>query len=483
MSTSMRRRLGLMTLAALLFASLFLSGFTHAATAEGPADTTASEEAPSPEPSPSADPATEPSAEPSSESAPASTDAPASGTSQDAAPTEDAPAEEAPANEAPAGQTTATTQAERTSAEPNARAAACTPRDRSSEANLEVSLDKQQVSAWDWTRVSFSGTLPDGSCAGDTVVVGIPSELAVRDGSFPVRNAAGVSLGTMTVDATSRTATFTFNDFVEKHNDIRFRGWLSSQYNDTIEPGEPYDLTWPVGNTTVVTPITTNPCPECDGPRTTPLKWGTVVGEWVWVGLESAHLDGKTDPVTFTDKLGPGQELDCSTVAGYNATRNQWGALERDESRDLIDVTCDKSGFTATINPQAGDQYVTVVAGARVTDPSRESYSDEGTVTQSGKTTPVEATAVRYAGGAEGDGNVPPSPPVTPPTPPTESEVLPPMNETPAAAPAASSQTAAGALPATGSPASLVPMAALGAALIPLGLLLIASQRRRNNEA
>lgn len=168
----------------------------------------------------------------------------------------------------------------------------------------------------------------------------------------------------------------------------------------------------------VRTPVTTAACPDCDAPKTWPGKWANFTDgdpDMVTFGLVSAVTQGANETVVFTDLLGAGQRLNCTSLLVQEAdTIDAWGDIQFTDTWTPDSVTCDETAgtLTVTVTSARAGQYVRVLGTAIATE-TRTSYTDEGTITQRGVTQPVQASAIVYSGGAGGDGETP-SPTPTP---------------------------------------------------------------------
>ena len=373
-------------------------------------------------------------------------------------------------------------------------AAECTPQDRSSSITSLSISGADDLREWQQVTANFSGSLPLGGCAGDTVTITVPPQLSAHPGSFPVLDPDGVSMGTMVVSSDG-VATITFNDYVETHTNVTFHGYLAAQVGNQMLPGQSYDLSWKVGTTVVTTPVTMQECPNCDVPHTWPGKWANFnPGDpgSVTFALVSAVTQASGETVVFTDTLGAGQHLDCSSLVVTEADSvDAWGDLQFDSSWTADTAACDEATGTLTVqvtSNKAG-QYFRVLGSATVTE-TRSSYTDEGTVTQRGVTKPVQAAAIVYSGGAGGDGETPTPTPTPSETPtPTPTETTPASNPAPSETSTTSTPstttttktptTPTTSLPQTGSDASALG-AGVGLLLVVMGSgALLAARRRR----
>lgn len=334
----------------------------------------------------------EPTPSPSGEDSPAATDdstpAPSAGAAAETPAAKAAPADEAPAAKA---------------------AAACTPADRSSsitDVTLSTTNGTSEVGAWDKVRLDFKGSLPDGGCAGDTVKITVPPELQAFGGSYPVKAPDGTVMGEMVV--AGGTATITFNNYVETHKSITYRGFFSLQTTDKLQPGQRYDLKWQVGEKVFVTPVTAQECPDCEGPKTHPNKFAYVVDgdpDTVYWGISSAITQSAGESIKISDKIGEGQRLDCSTIVVRTATsRTNWGDINWGGPITASPVCDESTGeVSVSLTATAAGQYYGLFGSSVITEP-RDFYTDTGKVEQAGTSHDIPFQTQTREGGADGNG-------------------------------------------------------------------------------
>lgn len=227
----------------------------------------------------------------------------------------------------------------------------------------------------------------------------------------------------------------------------------------------------------VRTPVTTAACPDCDAPKTWPGKWANFTdGDpgLVTFGLVSAVTQGANETVVFTDLLGAGQRLNCTSLLVQEAdTIDSWGDIQFTDTWTPDSVTCDETAgtLTVTVTSARAGQYFRVLGTAIATE-TRTSYTDEGTITQRGVTQPAQASAIVYSGGAGGDGE-------TPSPTPTPSEITATATPTPTETTPSETTTPTTSLPQTGTDASALG-AGVGLLLVVMGSgALLAARRRR----
>ncbi|MFT3859741.1 Ig-like domain-containing protein [Micropruina sp.] len=381
-----------------------------------------------------------------------------------------------------------------------AEAEECVPQDRSdaiTDLSISDSSDEgDEVRAWESVSLNFAGSLPTGGCAGDTITITVPSELRTFAGTYPVLAADGTQMGTMVVS--DGVATITFNDYLETHENVTFEGFLSMQLRSTLDPGTDYDLDFTVGSETWPIAITTEECPDCQDPITDPTKYADFnAGEpdTVTFGISTAQTHSDSEAITITDTVGSGQELDCdSIVVLVGSTRNVWGDVEYTDSVQPASIACDTSTVTVTLTSSAAGQYYRLIGTAIVTA-EQDSYTDTGSVTQDGVSSPVQAEASGQSGEVSGDGDnqttaMPtPTPSETTPTPAEATQTPTPSETTPSESPSTTSSTttssttttttSTSSLPQTGTDAS-AQGAAVGLLLVVLGGGALIAARRRH---
>ena len=292
----------------------------------------------------------------------------------------------------------------------------CVPQQHT-DAVKTFTLDDTTLQGGQTVRIDFTGAIPDGSCAGDTVVIAAPPNFPLRNGATPLLDADGVELGTMTV-ADNNAVTITFNEYVQTHDNVTFGGHFYGRLSGS-QPETGYDLTWDLGDgQSLSTPVTTNSCVGCSEPRTRGGKSVSLTDDHeIHIFFDSPITTEVGQVVTFTDVVGAGQRMDCSRFSGAIGSRTVWGNLVLDGGPAPVTVvSCDDAGFTATMTSTATGQYLDL-QGYAVTTEDRSTYPDSGTVTQDGHTDQVSAVAREYTVGAEGSGDTKHAAESTQPTP------------------------------------------------------------------
>jgi hypothetical protein len=283
----------------------------------------------------------------------------------------------------------------------------CAPSDRSGSIT-GVTLSETVVAATDIVEVSFTGYLPQGGCEDDFVRLGLPEELSGLTGSFPVRAPDGTLIGTMVVSAGA--AVITFNDYLEDHVEVSFRGRLEAQVRVSVEPDTAYDLRWSAGDEVFITPITTSPCPDC-GPEDVRVRKFAEYHDgpppYIRFAISSTATQSANESVVFTDEVDSGQQIQCDQVSMLmGTTLDNWGKVQfTDTWTDFTLESCSATDLRVSLTASAVGQYFRLVGRATPTA-VQDRYSDSATVTQAGVLTGVAAFAELSEGDASGEGTL-----------------------------------------------------------------------------
>lgn len=272
-----------------------------------------------------------------------------------------------------------------------------------------------------WDRVDFGCTwaVPDGSAPGDTFSLQLPPQLRwFGSADFDLKAPDGQVVAHAHAGADGLVV-FTLTDYVlanpvDVHGSCRF----STQYvAETTD--ETVHLDFHVGDQVVRVDLgTDNPCPTtCATSRTDASKylWWHDTAQTVThsVILAPATTTDHSD-VTIEDVPGPGLALDCSTLAPTIGTvldaRGEVTA-PRDDALYPPTTTCTPQRATVTWTGVPAGEYTELRIAAQVTDPALATYTNAGTVTVDGHTTPVHDDVRRSDAGGDGDGT--PSPTTT----------------------------------------------------------------------
>lgn len=356
-------------------------------------------------------------------------------------------------------------------------------------------------------RVEGDFTIPDSAQAGDTFTLTLDPAMKVTPGTtFQVTNPDGEVVANAVVDANG-VVTFTLTDFVDTHTDVTGSTWVQAQWDrDSTVPegGSDETVTITTGSKDWTDTIHVNP-PSGKPGSPVASKWmgydadGTL--PWVvFTPVITADMVGKT--ITMTDEAPAGTTLKCADARVQFATAA--------DTAKIVDVQYIKPECTSTTQSATfvvTDAMVGLVgelAGTAVpSDPTQTEWTNRGTVTIDGVTTPVTAERRRTTAGGTADGVIPVSPTPTPTSTPTPSET---PSETPSVTPTPSvpattptpqlpTTTPTPQLPTTppsattpaqprpqlphsGDDGSALPAAAVGTVLALAGAALVARRRR-----
>jgi LPXTG-motif cell wall-anchored protein len=314
------------------------------------------------------------------------------------------------------------------------------------DAITSISTNATTVNQWDRVDFTCGWAVPDGSKAGDTFTLQLPSQLAWwGSADFNLANAAGDTVATANADATG-LVTFTLTNFVTTHpNDINGTCAFSTQYTAAqTSPGQE-TLEFPVGGSIIRVPIIdVGPCTvNCAAtPPTEPEKymWWTDNTQTVLQSLIVTPITtAVSTDISITDTPAAGLALDCTTpYAVVGKSIDAGGNISQPDDSALYPAvfTCSKEQLTATLTGLPAGEYVQVFVKAVPTDTSLSSYTNNGNVTMNGSGVPVAAQADAKSASGTGDGTSPTptqTPSATPSVTPSES-----ATPTPSATPSAS---------------------------------------------
>ncbi|WP_096304658.1 Ig-like domain-containing protein [Jatrophihabitans sp. GAS493] len=327
------------------------------------------------------------------------------------------------------------------------------------------------VVAFSTVKATFSGTISNGHCAGDSFSFGIPAALRVQDGAvYLLKSPDGSTVATMNV--TGQTVRVTFSTYVQTHEQVAVTGFLSAQINDSAAPGATQQLSWTFGGTTVTTPVTMASCPNCSIMPTDLRKHGDYTGHALLAVVNLPTSTASNESFSFSDTLtSPGQAMACSeavTTDGFTQL-NAWGnPTDVQTGPTPVITSCTASKLTGTVVVPAVGTVVRAYIPISVTDASRSSWTDTADATAAGTSWSAPATISELDGGGEGVGVVPTSTAIATPSPAAPS----PAEQSPSA------ETASGSgLANTGS--RTTGLLVLAACLLLLGGAAVAGSSRR----
>ena len=313
--------------------------------------------------------------------------------------------------------------------------------------SLKTSDGSSSFTAYEAVEFAISLTLFEGHCAGDGIVITVPSELGT-DGSFdpiPMTTPDGVTIGVATYHP-DRTVSISLTSEVENpsRKDFRASAWWRVHMESSLTPGETRELQWSVDGVVRRTTIQVGVCNGCSTIGAEPSKWGSVDGsrQHVTLVLPTAEHDGQT--FTVTDTLtSPGQSFACNQLLtgriGVYSEAGPWGQpmYTRYIEPDVVGCTDDKATLNIQLNTGEKARFELNILVSS-TDPGP--WSDSATIASQDKSWEAKAQVVRReAGGNAGFTPTPtpsPTPSVTPtPTPSPTPSVTPTPSPTPTPTP------------------------------------------------
>ena len=342
----------------------------------------------------------------------------------------------------------------------------CTPRPISAEeiqTDLKTQDGSMEYTAYEAVEFAISLTLFEGHCAGDGIVITVPSELGT-DGSFdpiPMTTPDGVTIGVATYHP-DRTVSISLTSEVENpsRKDFRASAWWRVHMSSSLVPGETRELQWSVNGVVRRTTIQVGVCDGCSTIGKDPSKWGSVDGgkQSITVVLPTAERDGQEFIVT--DVLtSSGQQFNCDQLVagrvGVYRSAGPWGQPMYDRFQDPTVVSCDSSKATIKVALNQGEKArLQLNVGVDPADPGP--WTDTASIVSQDQSWEVTARIVRReAGGNAGfDTNpVVPTPTPTPTATPTPEPTPSTPSVTPEPTPSPSPSTTPEPSPSAPSPA------------------------------
>lgn len=333
--------------------------------------------------------------------------------------------------------------------------------------------------------------VPDHSKEGDEFSLTLPEGLTGITSTFDVVDPdSGAAVGK--AEVAGGTVTVTLTDYVTSHP-LNVNGDLHIyvRVDETATPGDPITIQWGNGETVVVPQGQGTPSIE----RSTKYGWATDLGENAW----SIEVPGEKKDVVVKD-TPKDQAITCDTVKIYVGTREgtDYPASFTEKSLPAGAIDCSSSHLTVTIGDIAADEVYRITYRSKA-DAGVDTVTNDYTVTYTGGTDSGKAESMVYRTYGNGRGEAPveetttPAPtteaPTTPapvaPAPTTTAPVAkapvaskPAPSTSSATTPAPTSTATRARLPRTG--AEILPLAALGGALVLAGIGALTLARRRS---
>ena len=278
-----------------------------------------------------------------------------------------------------------------------------------------ISTKSSKVAQWDQVDFSCTWAVPDGSKPGDTFTLQLPDELRWSGSKTFDLLSPDCAVVAKAVVNDSGYVVFTLTDYVTTHPlDVHGTCNFTTQYV-AVTTGCTVNLKFEVNGEVVTVPVgTAPPCPTgCGTDRSWAQKW-----MW-WSNPEQTATRSllmapatTTDDATvvITDTPGPGLALDCTTVeatVGKNLDGSGMITDPRDDAAYPAKISCTPDKVTVTWKGLPKGEYTEVRVKSVVTDPTRTSYENAGTISIAGKESPVSAGTKRTNAGGTGVGTTP----------------------------------------------------------------------------
>lgn len=264
-------------------------------------------------------------------------------------------------------------------------------------------------------------SVPDGSAAGDTFSLVLPSGLEGVPTSFDLRNAAGDVVGTAAV--TNGVVTVTLSDYVSQ-NPLNVGGTLQfyAKVAADAQPGQQIVLDWGQSE-----PVTITVASGTVGAVTSPAKSGgldTASNSSLWTVTVPGAAGGEAglSDVVITDTPN-GHQLPCESIRVSIGTVGEGGTMPTSWQRleqPAYDLQCEgPAGFSVLFDQISADQVVRVVPVVDNDQPMTTNGAgrlmNDWAVTATGYESSGSATSRIYGAGGTGSGETEaPSPSATP---------------------------------------------------------------------
>ena len=324
----------------------------------------------------------------------------------------------------------------------------CTPRPISAEeiqTDLKTQDGSMEYTAYEAVEFAISLTLFEGHCAGDGIVITVPSELGT-DGSFdpiPMTTPDGVTIGVATYHP-DRTVSISLTSEVENpsRKDFRASAWWRVHMESSLTPGETRELQWSVNGVVRRTTIQVGVCDGCSTIGAEPSKWGSVDDskQHVTLVLPTAEHDGQT--FTVTDTLTSlGQSFTCDQLLtgriGVYSEAGDWGQPMYTRYIEPDVVSCDNTRATINVKLDKGEKArFQLNVSVSATDPGP--WRDVANITSQDKSWEVAARIIRRESGGNAGFDTNPTPTPTPTPEPTPTPAPSPSPSAPAPTPSTS---------------------------------------------
>ncbi|HEX2705605.1 MAG TPA: SdrD B-like domain-containing protein, partial [Candidatus Lustribacter sp.] len=274
-----------------------------------------------------------------------------------------------------------------------------------------VSIREESSGLFDRLHVDLAWQVPDGSHAGDTFRLTLPSSLRMRATvSFDLTDPTDAVVAH--AHASGSTAVFTLTEYAEAHVGVEGTAWFEVNWNSQVlDPGTKQTVAITVAGSTFTDTVDIDPRPT----NAEPLKKMSWVDDdevrlgWsIVAGLVTPDQVGST--LVLTETAGDGQAVDCSTVHVIFGSYRDKGTITNGATYPRATWTSSSCSVAAasvrlTVPASAVGKTMLLTGRSDVTDPKQTKFRNTGKVVIDGKGTPVSTTTVRASGGGTGYGN------------------------------------------------------------------------------
>ncbi len=296
-----------------------------------------------------------------------------------------------------------------------------------------VDVVETTAAAGDSVKVAATWAVPDGSKAGDTFTLTLPTMLvtnALSGVTRDLKDKDGEVVARYVVSG--QTVTFTLTEYAEDHIGISGTAHFGVTLARSLAPDPRTPVQFQV-NGAVWPQIdyidVTGPKPGDDysGSASKWQNWRKVGDDprggilWAITGPSVPESLAHGSTYVIRDVPGAGQQIDCTEMHLWQGDKNIGGELTNRTyvGTDRYTKECTADSASVTIKPTARDvgKVFMLLGYSVVTDPNLSEYKNSGTVTLWGTANYPANSTLKVEAGGDGQGSVPsPSPaPGTPP--------------------------------------------------------------------
>ena len=298
------------------------------------------------------------------------------------------------------------------------------------DAVTDVSIQQSSAPANSRVTVDLKYRLGSAAKPGDTFSLQLPAGLRSQSGAFDLRDPSGLLVATAVVR--NGVVTFTVTDYVTTHDHVTGTAHLSASMNlAVVTPGQRNTFVFKSGTRTFsdqvdVGPVArnTHTAPDKYGFWTDPADQGsqTPANAIQW-RIQSQR--GPYGRLTVTDAAGPGQTIDCATLAVVSSTVfDPAGGLAHPVPlpRSRAATTCGPDRLAITVASLRAGEVVEVDYSTTITDQQALEFTNTATIAIPGRSRSYSWAVKHYGNYGDGIGDTPgPTAPVTTATTPVRS--------------------------------------------------------------